>query len=766
MAADPAYLGEPVPSARPRTRAWAWVIALAGYAVLFAAITHPLWSGKVSAIFDGDSFYAPYHMLLGDFLRAGRLLLWNPWANSGSPDYADPQLGMLSPVTMLFAWIGGGTELGFRAYWLFLWFLSGAGALLLARHMGAPSWGGTVVALGIAFSGFATGHAEHTSQLYAFAFVPLVMWRWDVALLRRSWRAAAEAGALWGLSAVGGYPSIPIGTAALAGLWTVGRIAFADPQASLGAAAVPPAARWRAAALLFAVMLGVGLLVLGPNYLAFMHEMAGFSDRSSALPRALAVYSNSLHPGTISTVASPFLAMQKLLGRPDLWAETDVSSASLYMGAAIPVFAVLALVHGRRHPWRWWLAGLAAFFVAFAMSRALPLRGWAYDALAPMRFFRHASFFRAFTIVAVGALAILGMRDLARDGRDAASPVWRELAWVSTAVGSLALFAYFSVATVGGDLQRLATSHAMAMWLGLAAVCWAGAVRPPVRRTALVVFCVLAGVDAACTAALSAPILYDARPQKRDSWRRLEAAHVRSLDLRPRGLGRAQRTPVGIDSSTDPNNNKNFTIKLPVVDSYTGIRNHLYFDLRDSPLLSATALGPDRMWYAPSAPTLLPSDGNYAPFKARIQELGAPVLVLHTPSDMVRRDLQKQPGPTPEVVRQLRELSPARSLPVQLLEYGPSDLRFRAVAPAAGWLLVTDRWSRGWRATNDGLPADVMGGNFLFRALRVHEGSNDIAFEYHPYGLPWLFAVSWATLFLVAMASATAAGRRKAGRNA
>ncbi len=458
--------------------------------------------------------------------------------------------------------------------------------------------------------------------------------------------------------------------------------------------------------------------------------------------------------------------MQKRLGRLDLWAETDVSSASLYMGAIIPVFAVLALVHGRRHPWRWWLAGMAAFFLAFAMSRALPLRGWAYDALPPMRFFRHASFFRAFAIVAVGALGILGLRDLARDGHDVASGVWRELAWVATAVGGLALVAYFSVATVEGDLRRLATSHAMAMWLGLAALCWACAARPSVRRAALGVLCALTAVDAACTAVLSTPILYDARPLKRASWTRLEAAHVRSLDLGPHGLARAQRTPVEIDDSTDPNNNKNFTIKLPVVDSYTGIRNHLYFDLRDSPLLSATALGPDRMWYAPSAPTLLPSDGYYAPFKARIEELGAPVLVVHAPSDMIRRDLQQQPGPTPEVVRQLRGLSPARSLPVQLLEYGPTALRFRAVAPGAGWLLVTDRWSRGWRATNDGQPADVMGGNFLFRAVRVHEGPNDLAFEYHPYGWPWLIAVSWATLFSVAMASAAAAGRRKAGRKA
>ena len=72
--------------------------------------------------------------------------------------------------------------------------------LLLARHLRAPVWAGLCVALGFTFSGFYTGHAEHTSVLYSYSFLPFVIWRLDVSLQRGNLFAATQAGALWGLS--------------------------------------------------------------------------------------------------------------------------------------------------------------------------------------------------------------------------------------------------------------------------------------------------------------------------------------------------------------------------------------------------------------------------------------------------------------------------------------------------------------------------------------------------------------------------------------
>ena len=80
--------------------------------------------------------------------------------------------------------------------------------------------------LGFLFNGFFTGHAEHTSWIYSFAALPWIIWRLDAAILRHSTRAAAEAGALWGLSAMAGYPGVVMATAMTASLWLLGRAIF------------------------------------------------------------------------------------------------------------------------------------------------------------------------------------------------------------------------------------------------------------------------------------------------------------------------------------------------------------------------------------------------------------------------------------------------------------------------------------------------------------------------------------------------------------
>ena len=96
--------------------------------------------------------------------------------------------------------------------------------VVLAWHMGAPAWAGFVIALGFAFSGFFTGHAEHTATIYSASFLPWFLWRLDVALLSARINPAIEAGALWGLSALGGYPELTILSGGFLFLWALGRM--------------------------------------------------------------------------------------------------------------------------------------------------------------------------------------------------------------------------------------------------------------------------------------------------------------------------------------------------------------------------------------------------------------------------------------------------------------------------------------------------------------------------------------------------------------
>ncbi len=170
-------------------------------------------------------------------------MLWNPWSNAGSPDYADPQAGALSPICVIYGYLTGGSEAAFRWYWLTMWLGGGIGMLALARHLGAPAWGGLVVALGFTFSGFFTGNAEHTSWIHGYAFLPWIIRLWDEALRSRRYRPAIMAGALWGVSALAGHPSMILINAGLVALWLPGRLLSAPSDWPPGGLSSEVAAR-------------------------------------------------------------------------------------------------------------------------------------------------------------------------------------------------------------------------------------------------------------------------------------------------------------------------------------------------------------------------------------------------------------------------------------------------------------------------------------------------------------------------------------------
>ena len=166
-------------AAPPRCFGWWKAVVLFWLTVL--AINVLLLLGYRGGIWDAVKFTANFR-LVADTARQGEFLQWSPLINGGCPVGFEPELGAMSPLLLGMSWVTGGTELGFRLYWLTLWCLGGTGILLLARHLGASPWLAYVAALGYAFSAIYMGHAEHTSYLATMSLFPLALWRLDVAL--------------------------------------------------------------------------------------------------------------------------------------------------------------------------------------------------------------------------------------------------------------------------------------------------------------------------------------------------------------------------------------------------------------------------------------------------------------------------------------------------------------------------------------------------------------------------------------------------------
>ena len=232
-----------------------------------------------------------------------------------------------------------------------------------------------IVALGFLFCGVYTGNAQHTSWIVAFSFVPWIIWRLDAALTDGYW-PAAEAGALWGLQGLAGYPSIVFLTGCYPALWLIGSAIF--PSSSRGTP-VKRQSLMRCAMVLI-IMVTVGVLVFLPTYASFFFDDLGVNDRTMGVNRAAAL-GGHFEPGALATLASPYLTIVDLKDR--LWPTADVSMTNVYVELIIPLAAVLGLVLRPRSGWRWWIVALGVLSFCCSVGETLPIRGWLYDPVAP-----------------------------------------------------------------------------------------------------------------------------------------------------------------------------------------------------------------------------------------------------------------------------------------------------------------------------------------------------------------------------------------------
>jgi len=287
-----------------RPSEFGWRRAVAVYLATLFGINIFLVLGLKIGKWDVTDYFCPYYVLVADAARQGQLVLWSPLVNGGSPVGYEPQVGAASPVLLMFGLLTGGSEWGFRLWWLSIWCLGGLGILALGRHLRSPPWMACAGAIGYAFSAIYMAHAQHTSYLVAMSFFPWVVWRIDAAMRDRSMLSAAQAGAIWGLSALGGYPGLILAGGGFAALWCLGLALFAEQD---GRASVV-----RRATLLVGVWLGfgiAGLAVLSPTYVGFIIESRGYTNRAEAMNRAFAEGPGAMAPAALTTFSSPYLSI-------------------------------------------------------------------------------------------------------------------------------------------------------------------------------------------------------------------------------------------------------------------------------------------------------------------------------------------------------------------------------------------------------------------------------------------------------------------------
>jgi hypothetical protein len=83
-----------------------------------------------------------------------------------------------------------------------------------------------------------------------------------------------------------------------------------------------------------------------------------------------------------------------------------------------------------------------------------------------------------------------------------------------------------------------------------------------------------------------------------------------------------------------------------------------------------------------------------------------------------------------------------------LVELRPDRVRLRAELGAPGYLILTDAYDPGWRASVDGAAERVLRANGIFRAVAVPAGTHAVEFVYRPASVPLGLALTALTLVL------------------
>ena len=89
----------------------------------------------------------------------------------------------------------------------------------------------------------------------------------------------------------------------------------------------------------------------------------------------------------------------------------------------------------------------------------------------------------------------------------------------------------------------------------------------------------------------------------------------------------------------------------------------------------------------------------------------------------------------------------------KIVEYEPERVTINVRADSPGFVVLTDSYYPGWRATANNDVAPILRANYLFRAVPVEAGETTVTFEYRPDSFRQGALVSACTLLLVIVAA-------------
>jgi hypothetical protein len=760
-----------MPGPLPTTARFPLGAAVALYAIAFLGLASPWLLGAVAIPYDTKSQFYPQLVFLARSLAAGQSPFWTPNVFAGWPQIADPQSLIFSPFHVAVALLAPAPSTWLADAMVFaLLFAGGLGVILLFRDRGWHVGGALVAALAFSFGGSAASRIQHVGQIESLAFLPLALWLLPRALERGSWPAGAGAGLF-------------------AAFIVLGRdqVALLEIYVLIGAVVWHwSGAGWRKRLLAsFKPLLAGGLVGLAIIAVPVILTALLAADSNRPEIGYEAAGRGSLHPANLLMLAfadvfgasdfqrefwgPPGFPWHRAFGQTELYVAQNMGQ--IYCGALV-IVALLGFGVARGQLWardiRFFSIAMALCLL-YALGRYTPAFYLMYELLPGVALYRRPA---DATFVLCALLAMIAgylvHRSLngtipAAGKLQRGAEVALSLIFVGTAMGLALLVGTFDSAV-----------YPIAWGIGFAVL--AIAVLALARRVAYFSAWGAATLMAAFTMADFAwnnapnqstglpPAMFDAlRPDTTDETITLLKSRLRSAAA-PDHRDRVEL--IGIDYHW-PN--------IGLIHDFDHLFGHNPLRLADFVRATAaadTVAGADQRQFTP----LMPSYRSVLEdlFGVRLIATGVPIEKIDSslrPNDLnfIARTksayVYENPRALPRVLlatewRQANfddlmrdggwpDVDPRRTVLLQgaptgftksdtsgtarIAHYRNTDIAIDVEAPGGGVLVLNDVWHPWWQASVDGVPADILKANVLFRAVVVPPGRHVVRFTFHPF---------------------------------
>lgn len=748
-------------------------ITIVLFALAFLVPSWPWLSGTVTVPYDAKSSVLPPIEFMAHAFATGASPFWSPSIFAGWPNIADPQSMLASPLHLLLAYVSAAPS--FRAIdsitFAYL-FIGGLGIILFFRDRGWHSAGGLIAALAFAFGGAASARLQHTGEVLSLAYFPPTLWLLARALDRSSWRWGALAGASGGLLALGRDQIALLEIYVLAGFvlayWLNGPNKLARVRASLA----PLIAGGIAGTIIVIVpVILTQLLAIRSNRpeFGFLDAGKGSLHWTHLLSLVFADLFGSMDPKVDFWGAGGF-AWNERFGMADLFLAQNMSL--LYSGAIAPVVLVAGASRGLLWSREIRFFTIAALLVAFFMfGWYTPVFRVMYEVMPGVKLFRRPA---DGTFVFGALIAILTGYVLHRwlSGLPAASRVQR-YAEIGLAAFVLASAIWLAATLVGVSvaLKPIITGIVcvalaiVVLWLARR---WtAGA---PV--SAMILLAVFTTADLAWNNAPHEsnglpPSVYDVlRPDTQNET--IALIKQRLATQEPNHRDRVELIGIGYHWP-----NLCMIHGCEHVFGHNPLRLKWFYEATNA---QDTVAAPGQRVFSPLFP-------RYRSVFADL--LGERVIATGIPVEQIDKAFQpgdlnfiartkdayvyENPRALPRVMllggwkvadfngliktgwpadidptKTVLLEKPVFAQPVtsfegsaQLVSYSNTEVVVAVDAPAGGMLLLNDVWDPWWRVTVDGVSAELLRANVIFRAVQVPPGKTTVRFAFEPFRGAW-----------------------------